>query len=147
MFNPNRLQEMVHDAQSEQDRKFNRLIERLDLIISTLNKLLNKEIQLMATITDLTTAIASESTIDDSIITLLNGIVAQLQAAQASGDPAQLDIVLAGIKANSDKISAAVVANTPVVVVPTGTTTVPAGTTVTTAPATGSTQTGVTAVV
>jgi hypothetical protein len=141
MFSPNRLQEMVHDAQSEQDRKFNRLIERLDTII----ELLQKEYKLMATVQDLTAQVAAESTIDDSIIALLNGIVAQLSAAQASGDPAALDVVLAGIKANSDKISAAVVANTPVVVVPVGTTTVPTGTTVTTAPATGSTQAGVTA--
>jgi hypothetical protein len=68
----------------------------------------------MATIQDVTNAIAAESSVDDSIISLLNGIVTQLQAAQASGDPAQLDAVVQGIQANTAKIQAAVTANTPV---------------------------------
>jgi len=68
----------------------------------------------MATIQDVTAAIAAESSVDDSIIALLNGIVIQLQAAQASGDPAALDAVVAGIQANTAKIQTAVTANTPV---------------------------------
>lgn len=68
----------------------------------------------MATIQDLTNAVAAESTVDDSIIALLNSIVAQLQAAIATGDPAALDTVVAGIQANTAKIQAAVTANTPV---------------------------------
>jgi hypothetical protein len=78
-------------------------------------QLINRKLDiLMATIQDLTTAVAAESSVDDSIISLLNGIVAQLQAAIATGDPAQLDTVVQGIQANTAKIQAAVVANTPV---------------------------------
>jgi len=68
---------------------------------------------LMATIQDVQASVAAESTVDDSIITLLNGIVQQLKDAQASNDPAALDAVVAGIQANTKKISDAVTANTP----------------------------------
>lgn len=68
----------------------------------------------MATIQDVQAAVAAESSIDDSIVTLLDSIVKQLKDAQASGNPAALDIVVAGIQANSKKLSDAVTANTPV---------------------------------
>ena len=71
----------------------------------------------MATIQDVSAAVAAESTVDDSIIVLLNGIVQQLKDAQASNDPAALDVVVAGIQANTAKIQAAVTANTPTPVV------------------------------
>jgi hypothetical protein len=69
---------------------------------------------LMATIQDVQAAVTAESSVDDSIVTLLNGIVQQLKDAQASNDPAALDAVVAGIQANSKKLSDAVTANTPV---------------------------------
>jgi hypothetical protein len=69
---------------------------------------------LMATIQDVSAAVSAESSVDDSIITLLNGIVQQLKDAQASNDPAALDAVVAGIQANTKKLQDAVTANTPV---------------------------------
>lgn len=68
---------------------------------------------LMATIQDVSAAVAAESTVDDSIVTLLNSIVQQLKDAQASNDPAALDAVVASIQANTKKLSDAVTANTP----------------------------------
>ena len=68
----------------------------------------------MATIQDVSAAVAAESSVDDSIITLLNGIVQQLKDAQASNDPAALDVVVASIQANTKKLQDAVTANTPV---------------------------------
>lgn len=109
MFNPTKLQDFVNSVENRHEAQFNRLIDRLDIII----ELLNKEYQYMATIQNVTDAIAAESTVDDSIVTLLNGIVQQLKDAQAAGTPAALDAVVAGIQANQAKISAAVVANTP----------------------------------
>lgn len=109
MFNPSKLQDFVNSVEGRHEVQFNRLIERLDKIIN----LLNKEYQYMATMQNVTDAIAAESTIDDSIVTLLNGIVQQLKDAQAAGTPAALDAVVAGIQANQAKISAAVLANTP----------------------------------
>lgn len=78
-----------------------------------LNYLIKQGNILMATMQDVQAATAAESTVDDSIITLLNGIVQQLKAAQASNDPAALDAVVSSIQANTKKISDAVTANTP----------------------------------
>jgi hypothetical protein len=141
-----KLQDMVHDAQSKQDRQFSRLIERLDTIIKLLQTTIQKENTLMATIQDLATEVASETTIDNSIVTLLDGIAAQLAAAQASGDPAAIQTVLTSLQSNAAILTAAITANTPVVVVPTGTTTVPTGTPITTAPSTGAPTGAVSAV-
>lgn len=67
----------------------------------------------MATIQDVQAAVAAESSVDDSVVTLLQSIVQQLKDAQASNDPAALDAVVASIQANTKKLSDAVVANTP----------------------------------
>lgn len=90
------------------------LNDRLDLITRLLINVIHKENYIMATIQDVSAAVAAESSVDDSIITLLNGIVQQLKDAQASNDPAALDIVVAGIQANTKKIQDAVTANTPI---------------------------------
>jgi len=87
---------------------------KLDILLNLLIHVLNKENIIMASQQDVLAAIANESSVDDSIITLLNGIVQQLKDAQASNDPAALDIVIAGITANTKKIQDAVTANTPV---------------------------------
>jgi len=86
--------------------------DKLDLVLRLLVHIINKENYLMATIQDVSAAVAAESTVDDSIIVLLNGIVQQLKDAQASNDPAALDVVVANIQANTAKIQAAVTANT-----------------------------------
>jgi len=92
--------------------QYHRLNDKLDLVLRLLIHVLNKENLLMATLQDVTAAVAAESTVDDSIIVLLNGIVQQLKDAQASNDPAALDVVVANIQANTAKIQAAVTANT-----------------------------------
>jgi len=80
--------------------------------IDLLKQILHKENQIMATIQDVQAAVAAESTVDDSIITLLNGIVQQLKDALATGNPAALDAVVQSIQANTAKLQAAVTANT-----------------------------------
>lgn len=88
--------------------------ERLTNIEEKLNYLIHQGIKLMATIQDVQTAVAAQTTVDTSVVTLLQNITAQLQAAQASGDPAALDAVVASIQANTQVLSNAVTANTPV---------------------------------
>lgn len=68
----------------------------------------------MATLQDIANAVAAETSVDNSIVTLLNGIVAQLQAAQASNDPAAMDAVVSSIQANTAILQTAITANTPV---------------------------------
>src|SRR5258708_29817391 len=95
-------------------QQLNHINQKLDQILNLLIHVIYKENYIMATIQDVSAAVAAESSVDDSIITLLNGIVQQLKDAQASGDPAALDVIVAGIQANTKKIQDAVTANTPV---------------------------------
>lgn len=67
----------------------------------------------MASISDVNAAVAAETTVEQSVIALLNGISQQLKDAQASGDPEALDQVVASINANTKALSDAVAANTP----------------------------------
>jgi len=82
------------------------------LILYLLHELNIKVNILMATTQDALVAIAAQSTVEDSTVELLNQIVQQLKDAQASNDPAALDAVVAGIQANTKKLSDAV-ANIP----------------------------------
>lgn len=74
----------------------------------------------------LTTQVSSNTDVIESAITLINGIAAEIAAAGT--DPAKLDALTTSLKSEDDKLAAAVLANTPVVVVPTGSTTVPSDT-------------------
>lgn len=72
----------------------------------------------MASIDDLVTDVAAESTVDDSIITLVQGLQTQLAAALSGATippavQAKIDQVFASMEANKAKVAAAVVAGTP----------------------------------
>lgn len=62
---------------------------------------------------DLTAAVQKDTEVDQSAITLLNGLKAKLDAAIASGDPAALKALSDQLGSNADSLAAAVVANTP----------------------------------
>ena len=94
------------------DRKFvvNRLVSistQLDALIQALN---TEGAQLMASIDDIQKAVEAQSSVIDSVETLIEGLVAQVQAAGV--DPAKVQAVLDGIAANSDRLAAAVAKNT-----------------------------------
>ena len=65
---------------------------------------------IMATLEDLTAAVAQQSTVIESVTTLLDGLAAQLAAAGV--DPAKLDELKAGIEANTERLAAAVARHT-----------------------------------
>lgn len=71
----------------------------------------------MASIDDLKAAVARETAVEQSVITLLAGISQQLKDLKASQgdkiDPAALDEIIAGLDANTAKLGEAVTANTP----------------------------------
>jgi hypothetical protein len=136
MINAKKLQEFVYTVQDKQDSQFNLLINRLDQIIELLQQ---QENTYMATLQDITDAVTAQTTVDNSIITLLSSVVTQLNAAIALNDPVAVQAVVNSIQANTASLAAAVLANTPVVVVPSGTApgaVISAGT-VTTVPSTG----------
>lgn len=88
-----------------------------DTILGLLNKIITKENKIMATLQDIANAVAAETTVDNSIVTMLDGIVAQLKTAQASNDPVAMAAVVSSIEANTAILQAAVTANTPAAVV------------------------------
>jgi hypothetical protein len=65
----------------------------------------------MATLDDLVADVGQETTVDGSIVTLLNNLAAQLKAA--GQDQAKLDALHLAIQGNIATIQAAVTANTP----------------------------------
>jgi predicted nucleic acid-binding Zn-ribbon protein len=98
-------------------------LERIEVVLTTtlpvllqtiteqLDRIERKQDAMSKHLDDLTAAVTEETSVDQSIVTLLNGIAAQLEAAK--GDEAALDNLTAQIRANSAAISAAVTANTP----------------------------------
>lgn len=83
----------------------------------------------MATLQDIATEVAAETSVDQSIVTLLDGIAAQLTAANAANDPTAIAAVITSLQTNKKILTDAITANTPVAPTP-----VPVVTSVTTAP-------------
>lgn len=75
-----------------------------------LNKKVNK---LMATMNDVLAAVERNTSIDDSVLAMLEGLSQQLKDAQASNDPAAMDEVIRKLDANTQKMTEAVSKNTP----------------------------------
>lgn len=87
-------------------------IERFTKQINDVTQLIDKEIKRMApTLDDVLADVTAESTVEDSVITLLNGISAQLKAA--NGDPTKIQAIKDGLDANIAKLNAALTSNTP----------------------------------
>ena len=69
--------------------------------------------KIMASLDETLAAVQAESTVDDSIIALLNGLAAQIKAGGLSAaDQAKVDAIFAAANTNSAKVAAAVTANT-----------------------------------
>jgi len=67
----------------------------------------------MATLADLQAVVAKQTTVDDSVIALLQGIKAKLDAAIAANDPAALQALSDSLTSEQTKLTDAVSANTP----------------------------------
>lgn len=68
----------------------------------------------MATLADLQAAVARDTAVDQSAITLLNGLSAKLQElVNAGADPAAFQKLADDLAATTDALAAAVTANTP----------------------------------
>jgi hypothetical protein len=94
----------VHDAREQQ----------LDRIEKLVQAVFNREAQMSQQLDDLKAQVTETTQVEQSAITLINGIAAQLQEAINNGaDPATLQAMHDELKANSDALAAAVAANTP----------------------------------
>jgi hypothetical protein len=69
--------------------------------------------EIMATLADLQAVVAKQTTVDDSVIALLQGIKAKLDAAIAANDPAALQALSDSLTSEQTKLTDAVSANTP----------------------------------
>lgn len=78
-----------------------------------LNKLIKRIERIMTKLDELNAAVERNTAVDDSVLTLLEGVVQQLKDAQASSDPAAIDKLIAQLDANTQKMTDAVVAHTP----------------------------------
>jgi hypothetical protein len=94
---------------------FNQVTEAaLGELLSSLKALKTQGDLLMSKIDDLTAAVAAEKTVEDSAVTLLQGLSAQLSAALASTTPdTAVQAVIDSINANATGLASAVTANTP----------------------------------
>ena len=89
---------------------------KLDRIISLLNIIITKEVEIMATLEDLITATAQQKTVLDSLATYVHGLQDQIAAAVTGLTPtqqAQLDAVFTAVNANTQEAADAMVVNTP----------------------------------
>jgi len=77
------------------------------------DRILAKEIRMAKTLDDVLADVTAQTTVVQSVLTLIEGLKQQLADALASGDPAKVQAVLDGLEANTASLSAAVTANTP----------------------------------
>lgn len=95
--------------------QLNRIEQLLRQLLAAVGRLTKQDLLigefLMASIDDIVAQVTAQSTVEDSLISLLNSIAAQLK--DAGTDPAKLQAVSDGLKANTDKLAAAIQANTP----------------------------------
>jgi len=93
------------------------LQRELGQIFNALTAILTNQVKIMATIDDVVSEVAAQSTVIDSLDTLLTNIAAQIAALKSTQtDPAtaaKIDALATSVQANSDRISADVVKNTP----------------------------------
>lgn len=81
-------------------------------ITELLKKILKKEDKIMATMQDLRAAVERNTSVDDSVIAMLQGISQQLKEANAQNDPQAIQDLISQLDANTQKMSDAVKANT-----------------------------------
>ena len=86
------------------------LLSTLQRVESKIDKLLIQVNQMSQATDNLAAAVARETSVDQSILTLIQGLADQVK--QTSTDP-QVQALADQINANADKLAAAVTANTP----------------------------------
>jgi len=86
---------------------------QLSRIERKINLLLQMENRMSQEMDDLKSAVAAETTVGESVVALLGDISARLTAALAAGDTDAIKALTTELKANQEKLAAAVLANTP----------------------------------
>lgn len=90
---------------------FRRIERKVDWILFKLDRIINLELHIMASLNDVQAAVSAEDTVIDSAIALLQGLAAQVAALQPT--QAAIDALAADITAKTQSLADAVAANTP----------------------------------
>lgn len=86
---------------------------KVEAIHQSLKSLHRKTDIMNASVNALTLAVANETTVEASVVTLLTNLAAQLQNGIDAGDLAAIQAATTQLTTNAATLSAAVVANTP----------------------------------
>lgn len=103
---------MTHGNRSI-ERALDRIETRLDRMSRAQKLQLKLELKMSKELDDLTAAVAHNTDVENSAITLLQGLKAQLDAAGT--DPVKLAELSASLGTSTDALAAAITANTPTV--------------------------------
>lgn len=82
----------------------------LEELLSRVKNLQKKDVIIMATLEELETQVEANTDAEQSAIVLIEGIVAELEAAK--NDPVRLQAAIDNLRGSGDALAAAVVANT-----------------------------------
>lgn len=92
-------------------------IEDVKHIVNRIERVVERNhiqgLRIMATLADIQAAVAAETSVEISVVTLLGQISQQLKDAIASNDPAAMQAVVDQLEQNRQHLAAAVTANTP----------------------------------
>lgn len=84
----------------------------LDEINAKLDRILRREEDIMTATEDLHAAVAADTDVVSSAVTLLQGLAQKLDDAIASGNPAAIQAEVDALRANTQTLADAVAANT-----------------------------------
>jgi hypothetical protein len=99
-----------------EDSQFQNINHKLDVLTGLVRQLLTQEAKLAVDLTTLTAEVANNTSVTNSVVTLLGNLTAIIKAIPASTDPvtqAALDQLRTTLASNDTAIAGAVVANTP----------------------------------
>ena len=85
----------------------------LETILANTERLIVMSTTTTNSLANLQAAVANETTVDQSVLTLLTTLAAEIAAASPTGDNPAIDSVVATMTANAAALSAAVTANPP----------------------------------
>jgi hypothetical protein len=91
-------------------RQLARIEQKLDLLIERINAM---SVQISANLQALMTQVAQNTSVEASAVTLIQGLIAQINSAVGSGDDAALPALTASLSQSAVALAAAVAANTP----------------------------------
>jgi pyridoxine 5'-phosphate synthase PdxJ len=84
---------------------------KLNLLLAIIARMEQKENEMALSLDALTAQVAANTTVEQSAITLINGLAAQITAA--AGDPAKVSALADQLKTSATALAAAITANTP----------------------------------